>query len=91
MDNIEKCEYYDAELDCCKYLSDWSDAMPVLQPCVESSCKKYRPREVGEKCPVCKYDISMCQCMFGGSAHPDRSKKTRGCHRPSVFAFTKTD
>lgn len=37
--------------------------------------KKYRPREVGEKCPVCKYDISMCQCMFGGSAHPDRSKR----------------
>lgn len=28
----------------------------------------------GEKCPICKYDISMCQCMFGGSAHPDRSK-----------------
>ena len=23
----------------------------------------------------CKYDISMCQCMFGGSAHPDRSKR----------------
>lgn len=36
MENIKKCEYYDAELDCCKYFSDWSDAMPVLQPCVES-------------------------------------------------------
>lgn len=30
---------------------------------------------IGEKCPICKYDISMCQCMFGGSAHPDRSKR----------------
>ena len=30
---------------------------------------------VGEKCPICKYDISMCQCMFGGSTHPDRSKR----------------
>ena len=75
MENIEKCKYYDEELDCCKYFSDWSDAMPVLQPCVESPCEKYRPREVGEKCPICKYDISMCQCMFGGSAHPDRSKR----------------
>ena len=28
-----------------------------------------------EKCPICKYDISKCQCMFGGSAHPDRSKR----------------
>ena len=27
------------------------------------------------KCPICKYDVSMCQCMFGGSAHPDRSKR----------------
>ena len=75
MENIEKCEYYDEELDCCKYFSDWSDAMPVLQPCTESPCEKYRPIEVGEKCPICKYDISMCQCMFGGSAHPDRSKR----------------
>lgn len=30
---------------------------------------------IGEKCPICKYDISMCQCMFGGSCHPDRSKR----------------
>ena len=54
MESIEKCEYYDAELDCCKYFSDWSDAMPVLQPCVESPCEKYSPKEIGEKCPVCK-------------------------------------
>ena len=31
--------------------------------------------KMGENCPICKYDISMCQCMFGGSAHPDRSKR----------------
>lgn len=28
-----------------------------------------------EKCPICKYELSMCQCRFGGSAHPDRSKR----------------
>ena len=27
------------------------------------------------KCPICKYQISKCQCKFGGSAHPDRSKR----------------
>ena len=30
---------------------------------------------VGVECPICTYDISMCQCLFGGSAHPDRSKR----------------
>ena len=27
-----------------------------------------------EKCPICNYKFSQCQCRFGGSAHPDRSK-----------------
>lgn len=27
------------------------------------------------KCPICGYKLSNCQCLFGGSAHPDRSKK----------------
>ena len=27
------------------------------------------------KCPICDYDIEYCQCMFSGSAHPDRYKK----------------
>ena len=35
------CIHYDAELDCCKVLSDWIDPMPVLVPCVESPCKFY--------------------------------------------------
>ena len=28
-----------------------------------------------EKCPICGYDIPHCQCCFGGSAHPNRSKQ----------------
>lgn len=28
-----------------------------------------------EKCPICDYEIEHCQCRFGGSAHPDRSKR----------------
>lgn len=27
------------------------------------------------KCPVCDYEIKDCQCVYGGSAHPDRSKR----------------
>ena len=27
------------------------------------------------KCPICDYEIINCQCLFGGSAHPDRSKR----------------
>lgn len=27
------------------------------------------------KCPICKYQIGMCQCCFGGTAHPNRSKR----------------
>lgn len=30
-----------------------------------------------EKCPICDYDIEHCQCRFGGSAHPDRSKREK--------------
>ena len=28
-----------------------------------------------DRCPICGYEFEMCQCMFGGSAHPDRSKR----------------
>ena len=31
----------------------------------------------GEKCPICEYDMSQCQCIFGGNAHPDRSNRIR--------------
>lgn len=30
-----------------------------------------------EKCPICNYDLEHCQCLFGGSAHADRSKRRR--------------
>lgn len=31
----------------------------------------------GEKCPICEYDITHCQCIFAGSAHPDRNRRQR--------------
>ncbi len=27
-----------------------------------------------QKCPICNYPLNMCQCLYGGSAHPDRSQ-----------------
>ena len=30
---------------------------------------------MNEKCPICDYPIQRCQCLFDGSAHPDRSKQ----------------
>ena len=27
------------------------------------------------KCPICGYELNYCQCYFGGSAHPNRSKR----------------
>ena len=26
-------------------------------------------------CPICGYELNFCQCLFGGSAHPDRHKE----------------
>ena len=28
-----------------------------------------------DKCPICGYDYEHCQCKYGGSWHPDRSKR----------------
>ena len=28
-----------------------------------------------DKCPICNYRIDMCQCRYGGSCHPDRTKR----------------
>ena len=33
--------------------------------------------KIEEKCPICEYEFEYCQCHFGGSAHPDRSKRAR--------------
>lgn len=26
-------------------------------------------------CPICGYELNFCQCLFGGSAHPNRGKE----------------
>lgn len=38
-----RCANYDKEFECCRILSDWSEAMPALQSCIESPCKYFKP------------------------------------------------
>ena len=35
------CKHYDRELGCCKLLSNWTEAMPILMPCVDIHCEHY--------------------------------------------------
>lgn len=44
---MNDCEFYDNELDCCKLFSDWTEPMPILQPCVMGACSEYHPTEKG--------------------------------------------
>lgn len=64
------CKHYDAELDCCKCFSDWTQPMPVLQPCICSPCEHYTrtPKERGADktkiaCLNCKH--LMFSDMYG--------------------------
>ena len=30
-----------------------------------------------EFCPICEYEMQHCQCVFSGSAHPNRGRRKR--------------
>ena len=34
-------------------------------------------KPVEDRCPICNYKLSDCQCRYGGSCHPNRSKRSR--------------
>ena len=45
---------------------------------VHALCEDESEAGMSEKnCPICDYPVDMCQCRFGGNAHPDRSKRAR--------------
>ena len=50
---MNDCKHYDEGFDCCNVLSDWSDGMPLLQPCIEGPCKAYGKRTLKIEIP-CK-------------------------------------
>lgn len=41
-----------------------------------------------ERCPICDYELGSCQCKFGGTAHPDRSKR-RSVVFDHLYLFSK--
>lgn len=41
---MESCRYYDATNGWCKKLSDWRDAMPDIEYCIEGPCSYYEPK-----------------------------------------------
>ena len=72
---MSNCKHYDKEFDCCKILSDWSDPMPVLQPCVEGACEKFSPVR-SEICKNCEYWNPLENDQQKGvCSHPERNDK----------------
>jgi len=45
--------------------------------CREKNAKKKKGEPMNERCPICGYEIKHCQCMFIGSAHPNRDLRQR--------------
>ena len=52
------CLHYDDEFGCCRWFSDWSQDMPILQPCLESPCEHYRKKK--RECEFCKEGDEKC-------------------------------
>ena len=71
---MNNCKHYDEEFDCCKILSDWSDPMPVLQPCVKGVCEKFSP-VTNEICKNCEYFRPLENDPKKGRMHKSRTKR----------------
>ena len=72
---MSNCKHYDEEFDCCKILSDWSDPMPVLQPCVKGVCDSFLPVR-SETCKNCEYWQPLeNDPQRGVCSHPERNDK----------------
>lgn len=74
--NIEQepcdtCGYEEASIYCKEHCPH--EAKIEQEPCDETVSRKIS----NKNCPICDYPFDMCQCRFGGSAHPDRSKRVR--------------
>lgn len=40
-------------------------------------------------CPICGYELKDCQCLFSGTAHPDRSTRCKVVY-DHLYLFTPT-
>ena len=56
----------------------WSEKESQIHGKILLLCMGRKERRMKkELCPICKYEFDMCQCRYGGTAHPDRSKRAR--------------
>lgn len=39
-------------------------------------------------CPICQYELNDCQCLFSGSAHPNRENRERVVY-DHLYLFNK--
>lgn len=68
----EGCQYREEDGRC---WVPYTKGEANLDEAIEKYLKIKEEANMKEKCPICAYDIEHCQCCFGGSAHPDRSKR----------------
>ena len=71
-DENEGCQYRKEDGSC---WVPYTKGEANLDEAIEKYLKIKEEANMKEKCPICAYDIEHCQCCFGGSAHPDRSKR----------------
>lgn len=71
-DENEGCQYRKEDGSC---WVPYTKGDANLDEAIEKYLKIKEEANMKEKCPICDYDIEHCQCCFGGSAHPDRSKR----------------
>ena len=71
-DENEGCQYRKEDGSC---WVPYTKGDANLDEAIEKYLKIKEETNMKEKCPICDYDIEHCQCCFGGSAHPDRSKR----------------
>ena len=55
------------------YVTAYTRRSDVIREC--KYLEKLNQDKFEHLCPICKYEIPECQCRFGGSSHPDRSKR----------------
>lgn len=59
------------------HLSEDAEATNKIVDTIGEMVKQVANEHFRGCCPICSYTFDHCQCRFGGSAHPDRSKRRR--------------
>lgn len=93
----DDCSLREPVGDSDKVCADWAETHPheaarlmgdeVVEDEPSGNFGQLEETNMKEKCPICDYDIEHCQCRFGGSARPDRSKR-KGVVKDHLYLFS---